>query len=274
MKTTVTNAKLAIFFVSVLGLASLSLARSGTSDGGGGGDAHSRFIKTGFEIADYFQTTNTGQNLAKEFRLDVTAFRTVFVPKNIRATLGPLQDRLGNVVDARVIEDGGVKLIEIDKNKFQDFFDRNIDVHHLVSKEAFRYLGYGETSLAMSLKLIPFKSGPSLCDPQLASQLSQRAIERAQDVAAIANNGGSWKPWEKALCLNQGYLQESIYISMDQVSKCVRNEPELYREAARIFNLGSEVGSKCWKTMSREEVKTYFNGIASQIKLLAQAAGL
>jgi hypothetical protein len=263
-----------LLLFSLMGFASLSFAKSGTSDGGGGGDAHSRFIKTGIEIADYFVTTDQGKKVAKDFKLDINAFESVFTPANIKAILGPLQDRLGNTVDARVIEENGTKHIEIDKSRFQDFFDRNIDVHHLVAKEAFRFLGYGESSLAMSLKLIPFKSGPTLCDPQLAAQLGKRAIERAQDVASIADNGGSWKPWEKALCLNQGYLQESMYISMDQVMKCVQNEPKLYQEAARIFNLGGDVGKKCWENLSRDDVRTYFNDIGFQIKNLLGAAGL
>jgi len=263
-----------LLFFSLMGFASLSFARSGTSDGGGGGDAHSRFIKTGLEIADYFATVDQGKKIAKEFKIDVKAFADVFAPTHIKAILGPLQDRLGNVVDARLIDENGTKYIEIDKNRFQDFFDRNIDVHHLVAKEAFRYLGFGESSLAMSLKLIPFKSGPTLCDPQLAAQLGKRALERVQDVASIADNGGSWKPWEKALCLNQGYLQESMYISMDQVMKCVQNEPKLYQEAARIFNLGSDVGRKCWENMSRDDVRNYFNDVGFQIKSLLGAAGL
>jgi len=263
-----------LLLFSLMGFASLSFAKSGTSDGGGGGDAHSRFIKTGLEIADYFVTTDQGKKVAKDFKLDIKAFESVFTPANIKAILGPLQDRLGNTVDARVIEENGIKHIEIDKSRFQDFFDRNIDVHHVVAKEAFRFLGYGESSLAMSLKLIPFKSGPTLCDPQLAAQLGKRSIERAQNVASIADNGGSWKPWEKALCLNQGYLQESMYISMDQLMKCVQNEPKLYQEAARIFNLGGDVGKKCWENLSRDDVRTYFNDIGFQIKNLLGAAGL
>jgi hypothetical protein len=261
--------------IGLMTLASFSFAKPpGTSDGGGGGDAHSRFIKTGLEIADFLQTTVQGKKIAEEFKIDVRDFENVFAPTNIKATLGPLKDRLGNIVDARVIEENGSKYIEIDKNRFQDFFDRNIDVHHLVAKEAFRFLGFGESSLAMSLKLIPFKSGPSLCDPLLATQFGKRTIELAQGVASIADNGGSWKPWEKALCLNQGYLQESIYSSMNQIMKCVQNEPKLYQEAARIFNLGSDVGGKCWKNMSRDEVRIYFNDISSQIRNLLGAAGL
>lgn len=261
-------------FINTMGFASLSFAKSGTSDGGGGGDAHSRFIKTGLEIADYFENMEAGKKLAKEFNLKVNDFKAVFVPENVKATLGPLQDRLGNYVDARVINVNGKKYIEIDKSKFQDFFDRNIDVHHLVAKEAFRFLGFGEPSLAMSLKLIPFRSGPVLCDPQLASDLSQRAVNRARAVASIADNGGSWKPWQKALCLHQGYLQEVLYLSMDQVMKCVQNEPKLHFEATRIFNLGGDIGSKCWDDMNRNEVKSYFNGVANDILSLLAAAGL
>lgn len=268
------NKKNALLFLMVMEMSSLSFAKSGTSDGGGGGDAHSRFIKTGLEITDYFKNIAEGKKVAKEFNLDVNAFEAVFTPAYIKASLGPLQDRLGNIVDARVIDEGGSKYIEIDKNRFQDFFDKSIDVHHLVAKEAFRFLGFGEPSLAMSLKLIPFRSGPALCDPQLAAQLGKRAIERAEGVASIADNGGSWKPWEKALCLNQGYLQETIYISMDQVMKCVQNEPKLYQEAARLFNLGSDVGSKCWRNMSRDEVRNYFGNIATEIRNLLGAAGL
>jgi hypothetical protein len=212
--------------------------------------------------------------MAVDIKLDIKAFKNVFASTNIKSVLGPLQDKLGNIVDARVIEQNGIKYIEIDKNRFQDFFDRNIDVHHLVAKEAFRFMGFGESSLAISLKLIPFKSGPALCDPLLATQLGKRAVERAHGVASVANNGGEWKFWEKALCLNQGYLQESIYSSMNQVMKCVQNEPKLYQEAARIFNLGSDVGGKCWDKLSRDEVENYFNKIAFQIKDILTAAGL
>ncbi len=126
----------------------------------------------------------------------------------------------------------------------------------------------------MSLKLIPFRSGPVLCDPQLTAKLGKRAVENAERVASIADNGGSWKPWEKALCLNQGYLQESLFTSMGEVMKCVQNEPTLYREAVRLSNVGSDIGKKCWDSMSRDEVRSYFGGIAGDTRSLLTAAGL
>ena len=57
-------------------------------------------------------------------------------------------------------------------------------------------------------------------------------------------------------------------------TKCVQNEPKLYQEAARIFNLGGDVGKKCWENLSRDDVRTYFNDIGFQIKSLLGAAGL
>lgn len=260
-----------IILITLLMVSSIGFAGN---EGGGGGHAHSRFIKTGMEILDYFLHNDKGRALVKEYLIDTVKFADVFKPDHIKVSLGPLRDGEGNVVDARVVENKHGKLIEIDKYKFEEYFEKKTDVHHLVAKEAFRFLGFGDKALKMSLRLMPFQATGPICNIEMVREIGWRAVQNADNVARMADNEGRWKDWQKAICLSSGRLQESIDNSMNAALICYQNDKDLLLQATEIYESGGEVGKKCWDNMSRNEVRNYYNQLSFKIKFFLQSAHL
>ena len=120
--------------------------------GGGGGSAHSTFIRMGHTVVWFLENQPRGQALLKKHDLSVDLLRETLRPENIRAVDEPLKDRLGNDVDA-VSMPGRIM---INNSKWNEHIDKKRNVYHLVFKEMLRSTHiYDKQALEISNEINP-----------------------------------------------------------------------------------------------------------------------
>lgn len=142
-------------FVSVV--VPVAAKAEGKDSGGGGGTAHDLFIAAGMRVMHFLENTQKGQAVVSKYGLDLCRLRAtldenlVFVYQDANG----MQDHRGSIVDAYTY----AWRIQIDKNKWEKYFQTHQDIYYLVFKEMLRSeKTHFDQAITISQELIPFPS--------------------------------------------------------------------------------------------------------------------
>ncbi len=162
--------------VGLLSIGSVTFARGGGADVGGGDIIRAYFLNVGDAVISYLVQSKDGQKLVLENKLDVVNLKKSLDVKFIQVVDGPLIDRTGSLVDAT----GKPGEIKLNKTSWTQHLNSDLDIYFLVFHEMLRENGINDDNYMISAKISPFPEAYRL-KKGLASAKELIAADRLSD---------------------------------------------------------------------------------------------
>lgn len=162
-------------------------ARAGHKEGNGGDHVRSTFMKVGRVVLDYLTTSDAGQNLVKQYKLDIAELDKTLSIDTISVSEEALVDNGGAFVDA-LGEPGKVVLSQ---NRWVDHFEKDRDIYYLVFHEMLRSAKINDDNYVISKFLDPFPASLRIIT-RISTQfpiLGEDSLVGVVDPKEIAING-------------------------------------------------------------------------------------
>lgn len=118
----------------------------------GGDDLRYRFIMEGQRVIRFFEEQPAGDALLKRFSLNLSALKETLQIQRISVRTEELYDNHGSAVDAL----GSPGSIVINKNRWERYFDRELNITYLVFHEMLRSAGVNDDGYRISAVIDPF----------------------------------------------------------------------------------------------------------------------